>query len=563
MKHYLKQNKLFMFFTILFTAFSSLSYVFMAILLQKLLDAVIQNDMSEFRRIVCFSILYFSLMGLFAFIQSLLTKKLICRVIKSVRTSTFSGILHHTMEDFTKKNTADYLSAMTNDIKILEENYLLPLFEVIQYTIIFAASLVVMIYFDFIVTACVIVCILCMLLIPGLFGKILENRQSEYSKALSKFTIKVKDFLSGFEVMKSYRLKAYILSSFGENNEETIHAKYAADKVMAANEAVSMILSLSVQIVVLFLSAYFILIGRITAGALLGMIQVSSNLANPLLMIFNNLPKMKSIEPIAEHLNQLRDYTSTSFNGMLSPVFDQTISAEHLSFSYDKAVPVLTDISLEIQKNKKYAIVGKSGCGKSTLVKLLTGYYADYEGRILYDGNDIHTLDIDQTLALSSTIHQNVYLFDESIYDNICLHQSFTQEQLEYALQASGLSAFIHNLSEGIKSPVGENGSSLSGGQKQRIAVARALIRKKPLLILDEGTSAIDMQTAYDIESHLLHKKDLTLLTITHHMSSDILKLYDEIIYMENGQITEKGRFEDLIKENKQFCSFFHAKINC
>ena len=94
MKHYLKQNKLFMFFTILFTAFSSLSYVFMAILLQKLLDAVIQNDMSEFRRIVCFSILYFSLMGLFAFIQSLLTKKLICRVIKNVRTSTFSGILH-------------------------------------------------------------------------------------------------------------------------------------------------------------------------------------------------------------------------------------------------------------------------------------------------------------------------------------------------------------------------------------------------------------------------------------------------------------------------------------
>ena len=557
MMRYLKQYKFLLFLTVLFTAISSLSYVFIAILLQQVMDIVDMGDMDGFIRILLFSLAYFALMGVFMYLQSLFSKKFVCKIMKSVRSKTFMGIEKHTIEDYSKNNTADYLSAITNDVKMIEDNFLLPLLQVIQYTIIFIASLAVMIYFDIIVTVCVIIAISIMLIVPSLFGGLLSKRQDKYSDMLSSFTNHVKDLLSGFEIIKSYRMKEYALSRFETSNEDTINS---VDKAIAANEAVSMVLALLVQVVVVFLSAYFIIIGRISAGALLGMVQVSSNLANPLLIIFSNIPKIKSIKPIAQKLNEFSDYRKQDTDTKKSPTFNEMICVEDLHFSYDKENEVISGISLSIKKGKKYAFVGKSGCGKSTLIKLIAGYYSDFKGNVLYDEDNLSIVDVDKITALSSIIHQNVYMFDESILDNICLHEDYSKEELQSALSDSGLLHFIEQVPNGLEYHVGENGNNLSGGQKQRIAVVRALIRKKPLLILDEGTSAIDMQTAYDIESRLLEISDLTLLTITHNMSKDILELYDEIIFMADGEIIEHGTFETLIDKHAAFYDFYQLK---
>ena len=131
---------------------------------------------------------------------------------------------------------------------------------------------------------------------------------------------------------------------------------------------------------------------------------------------------------------------------------------------------------------------------------------------------------------------------------------------IKKATDESGLTEFLSGLPEGLQYQVGENGSNLSGGQKQRIAVARALIRSKPILILDEGTSAIDRQTAYDIENRLLKLQDLTLITVTHHLDEDLLKKYDKILYMENGCIKEEGAFESLISVPSRFAAYFQLK---
>lgn len=560
MIRYLKRYKLLLFITILFTTISSLSYVFIAILLQQVMDIVDMGDMEGFIRILLFSLSYFALMGVFMYLQSLFSKKFVCKIMKDIRSKTFIGIERHTIEEYSKNHTADYLSAITNDVKMIEDNYLLPLLQVIQYTIIFIASLAVMIYFDIIVTICVIISIAIMLIVPSLFGGVLSKRQDKYSDMLSSFTNHVKDLLSGFEVIKSYRMKKYVLARFERSNEDTIKAKYSVDKAIAANEAVSMVLALLVQVVVVFLSAYFIIIGRISAGALLGMVQVSSNLANPLLIIFSNIPKIKSINPIAQKLNDLSNFVERDAGIKKAPAFNEAIYVEDLYFSYDKKNNVINGISLSIEKGKKYAFVGKSGCGKSTLIKLIAGYYSDFTGNVQYDSDNLSTLDIDKITGLSSIIHQNVYMFDESIFDNICLHEDYSENELQSVLSESGLSSFIKQVPNGLKYRVGENGDNLSGGQKQRIAVARALIRKKTLLILDEGTSAIDMQTAYDIESRLLAISDLTLLTITHNMSKDILELYDEIVFMADGKIIEQGTFETLISRHTAFYDFYQLK---
>ncbi|EQG87229.1 ABC transporter family protein [Clostridioides difficile DA00167] len=480
--------------------------------------------------------------------------------MRQVRSDVFRGTVNYSIEEFEKRNTADYISIITNDVKMIEDNFLLPFFEIVQYTVIFISSFVLMIYFDIIVTICVIIAIAIMFLVPSLLGQKLEKRQNIFSSKLADFTSSLKDILSGFEIIKSYSMKRYVVQRFDKENSETIHSKYDVDKLLALNEGLSSFLALMVQIVVLFLSAYFIITERITIGTLLGMVQVSSNLANPLIMIFTNVPKIKSIQPIIEKLHSISEQASKNLHKEHRASFNRYILAENLSFSYDMQTQVLNEVDCIIEKGKKYAVVGKSGCGKSTFIKLLTGYYSDYKGKIVYDDRELDLLEKEDVVQLSSIIHQNIYLFDETILDNICLHEDYPKEIVDKVIKESGLDEFIAELPEGIFYRVGENGSNLSGGQKQRIAVARALIRNKPILILDEGTSAIDMQTAYDIESRLLKINDLTLITITHNLEEKLLKKYDEIIYMDNGNIKEQGHFQELVNASSCFSEYVHLK---
>ena len=560
MKIYMKQNKVLLLFTILTSIIASLGYVFMAVLLQKLLDIAVEKNMQQFIPMVLFSIFYFVMLGIFLYLQSLLSKRITCKIIKQIRTDVFKGIVSQSMGDFGKRNTADYLSIITNDVKMIEDNFLLPFFEVVQYTVIFISSFVLMIYFDVIVTIVVFVAITLMFLVPSLLGKELEKRQNTLSSQLADFTAKLKDILSGFEIIKSYSMKQYVIQKFDKENSDTIHTKYSVDKLFALNEGLSSFLALMVQIVVLFLSAYFIITERITVGTLLGMVQVSSNLANPLIMIFTNIPKIKSIQPIIEKLTVLSKYELNEVPKKQSATFNSVVSISNLSFAYEKQNRVLDKINLHIEKGKKYVIVGKSGCGKTTLVKLLAGYYTEYSGKILYDNTDLNMMNENDIVQLSSIIHQNIYMFNESVYDNICLHEDYSKESIDKAVKASGLNDVIEKLPEGLLYEAGENGSNLSGGQKQRIAVARALIRNKPILILDEGTSAIDMQTAYDIENHLLKIEGLTIITITHNLKKELLELYDNIIYMENGEIIERGTFEELTSVPSRFLKYLTIK---
>jgi len=560
MKIYMKQNKVLLLFTILTSIIASLGYVFMAVLLQKLLDIAVGKNMQQFIPMVFFSIFYFVMLGIFLYLQSLLSKRITCKIIKQIRTDVFKGTVSQSMGDFGKRNTADYLSIITNDVKMIEDNFLLPLFEVVQYTVIFISSFVLMIYFDVIVTIVVFVAITLMFLVPSLLGKELEKRQNTFSSQLADFTAKLKDILSGFEIIKSYSMKQYVIQKFDKENSDTIHTKYSVDKLFALNEGLSSFLALMVQIVVLFLSAYFIITERITVGTLLGMVQVSSNLANPLIMIFTNIPKIKSIQPIIEKLTVLSKYELNEVPKKQSATFNSVVSISNLSFAYEKQNRVLDKINLHIEKGKKYVIVGKSGCGKTTLVKLLAGYYTEYSGKIHYDNTDLNMMNENDIVQLSSIIHQNIYMFNESVYDNICLHEDYSKESIDKAVKASGLNDVIEKLPEGLLYEAGEDGSNLSGGQKQRIAVARALIRNKPILILDEGTSAIDMQTAYDIENHLLKIEGLTIITITHNLKKELLELYDNIIYMENGEIIERGTFEELTSVPSRFLKYLTIK---
>lgn len=557
MKECMKRNKGLLVITVLFNVISSVTAVFVAILLQKITDAAISRNMEAFKKVLIITILYILLLGILSYVYSLCSKKLTRNLTKMLRKKVFSGIFCRNLQDFTSVNSADYISAFTNDIKMIEENYMIPLLLSLQNSVIFIVTLVLLFSISPLIAVSLVICVAVMFILPGLLGSQLQTRQEMLSKQLSVFTSKLKDFFMGYEVIKSNQMSDHINAEFDRENKEAADAKYRADRLLALNESISEILAFLTQFSGLFIGAYLIIIGDITAGTLLALIQLSGTFVSPIMIMMQNIPKIKSIGPVLKRMDDLLAYTDTSFTGTALPVFSQNITVNDLSFAYERNQPVFQKLNLTIHKNKKYAVVGQSGCGKTTIIKLLTGNYSSYEGSINYDGADLHNLNVEQLQQMYSVIHQNIYMFDDSIRQNICLYTNFSDQEIEDALEASGVSQFLEQTANGLLTPVGENGSSLSLGQRQRIAVARALIRKKPILVLDEGTSAVDMQTAYDIESKLLMIKNLTLITITHNLSKDILERYDTIIYIENGCIMEIGNLQELLVKKAQFYRFF------
>ncbi len=557
MRECIKKNKLLLVLTVIFSVVSSVAMVGLSLFIQTTIDYVTAGNMEGFKRILIYSVGYGILIGLLYFIYDILSKMFIRNLLKMLRNKAFFGILRRNYKDFNSKNTADYISVLTNDMKLIEENYIVPLLLIFQYGVMFVVTVILLLYLSPLVTLGIFISMLLIFIVPSFFGKALEKKQLELSNRLSFFTSKLKDIFSGYDVIRSYNLKESIGKEFEEENNNLANTKFAADKIFVVNESLSQTLGMGTQFVAIFLSSYLVIKGNLTMGMLIAIVQLSGTFVQPVIMIMSNLPKLNSVKPIIERIDEFSTYKDNDFIGKDKPYFNNNLEVSNLSFSYGNGRSIINDISLKIDKNKKYAIVGGSGCGKSTLIKLMLGYYSDFSGNIKFDGNSIKNLNIEQLNKMISIIHQNVYMFDKTIKDNICLYKEFSEEQINNVLKLSGVNKFIEETSNGLNYLVGENGSNLSGGQRQRIAIARALIQQTPILILDEGISAIDMQTAYDIESKLLNIKDLTLITITHKMSEELLSLYDEIIYMENGQIVESGNLQELLEKKEKFFNFY------
>ncbi len=557
MRSLIKENRLLFIATVLLSVIVSAAYVFIAMVLREVTDTAVSGDMNRFRDVIIISVAYLLGIGIVNCIASILSKLLICRIVRQLRSRVFSGILKRNTKDYSAVNTADYMSAVTNDIKLVEDNGIQPLLVIIENAVMFITAVVILFTINVIIGLCLIGCLILMFAIPMLFGKALQRKQNIVSQKLSQFTTKIKDILAGYEVIKSYGMDEDVKAEYEQQNEDNTTAKFQADRVTVLNQSVSEVLAYITVFSGFFIGAYFILIGEISAGVLLALIQLSSSFVNPLMLVMDGMPKVQGIKPVLSRLEAFSQYQDTSFAGTQTPKFDKSIRFDNVSFSYDDGSPVLKGVTFTLQKNKKYAIVGHSGSGKSTLIKLLTGTYADYDGQIFIDNDELGALDIQKLRSMMAVIHQNVYMFSSSIKDNISLHQQYDEDEMQNVLDLSGVNLFLKDIPKGLDTYAGENGSNLSGGQRQRVAVARALMQKSPLLILDEGTAAIDKQTAYAIENRLLSINNLTLITITHNLRPELLSQYDGIIFMQDGRIVESGTFEELLNASESFNGFY------
>ena len=545
--------------TISLVALTSICFDFM---MGFIVDIFSSGQTERFIPIIALSIGLIITMFLAEYIDGLVMSKYIKNTVNYLRTDIFYKIIDKDIKDFSLDNSGKYISILYNDIKIIEDNFLNNIFQVIASILSFSISIAVLFYISPVVVIFIVFFGVLGFIIPNALSKKLVIAKNDYSTNLEEITSVTKDLFSGFEVIKGFNISKKInqVFKYNSNNVETSKRKYSIIEAIIRGFSISF--SVTIYLGVLILGGYLMYHNRITVGTAIIIIQLSTHIVGPVKTSISLINQIKSVSLIAKKIEDILKSSSEDIEENNLENFKNCIEINNLTFSYNEERKALDNINLVFEKNKKYAIVGESGCGKSTLIKLLMRYYNDYEGNIKIDDNDLKSIYSSDLYKNMSMIQQNVFMFDDTIKENIKLFANYSDEKVIKACKRSGIYNLIERLPNGIDSLVGENGSKLSGGEKQRIAIARSLINDTQILILDESTSALDNETAYNLESSLLELDDLTLIVVTHKLIKNILLNYDEIIVMRDGKIVEKGSFEDLINLKGYFYSLYYIQSN-
>ena len=293
----------------------------------------------------------------------------------------------------------------------------------------------------------------------------------------------------------------------------------------------------------------------ITPGIVLVFLQLVTFVISPIEKMPIILANRKAAIAIMDRLSDFLSGQEESGGEEIPHTLTHGISIRDLSFGYEANKEILHHIHLDFEPGKKYAIVGGSGSGKTTLLNLMMQTYDNYEGSILFDETELRHVHPDSLFQTISLVQQSVFVFNDTIYNNVTLYKDFPDHDVQSAIFKAGLSELT--ASHGEDYVCGENGSALSGGEKQRISIARALLRNTSVLLMDEATAALDEITANSIMNSVLAMENITRIIVTHRLEERVLREYDEIIVLHRGEIAERGTFDRLIDRHGLFYSLY------
>ncbi len=485
----------------------------------------------------------------------------ICRALAQYKSFAFQKLSEKSISAFARENTGSYLSALTNDVSSIEENYLNRTFILIMHCALFVGALGMMLWYSPTMTALAVGLSAVSIAASIAMGGQLARRERTVSDENERFVARIQDLLSGFSVIKSFKAEGEAQALFDRANETVERIKlrrrwWEALLAVVNGDVCGLLLQLGIFLV----GAYLAIRGRLTAGTVIIMTQLCNYLVQPVQIVPQYWASRTAAKTLVEKLAALSAENTGRTGRMIPAALERGITLHHVTFGYEPRTPVLKDLSFTLEPGKKYALVGASGAGKSTILNLLMGAYDSYDGSITVDGTELRDIDPNSLYDLMSLIGQTVFLFDDTIRQNITMFRAFPPEQVEMAVRRSGLEPLVQQ--RGAEYRCGENGVNLSGGERQRISIARCLLRGTPVVLLDEATAALDNQTAFAVTDAILHLDGLTRVVVTHRLDAALLEQYDEIIVLRDGTVQEQGQFAELMEKKGYFYSLYTVTTN-
>ena len=511
-------------------------------------------DESAFRSVLLLALallVLYLLRIVFRFLSNYLAHKAAWYLVGNMRTRLYDKMQRLDLGFFHDKQTGDLMSRVINDTRDFELLYAHIIPELFTNIVTFAGVLIILLAINW--KLALITCFP----IPFVFlsGFYYTKRVQPYfrinQELVGELNAKLQDNLSGIHEIQSFGQEDFESKRVDEKNFEQIRAMLRALKISAIfHPSVEFISSLGTILVVAF-GGFLAWKGGMTVEAIVAFMLYLSLFYAPVSGLANLLESMEQSLAGAERVITILDTDSKIQN--LPDAEDVgevtgTLTFENVSFSYTDGRPVLEDVSFSCEAGQMIALVGPTGVGKTTLTQLISRFYDPSSGRILIDGKDIRSFTTESLRRNISSVLQDTFLFNGTISENIgYARPQATQQEIEEAAKAANIHDDIMDMPNGYDTQVGERGVRLSGGQKQRVAIARAILRRSPIVILDEATASVDVETERQIQeaiSDLSGKR--TVVAIAHRLST--IRGADKILVIENGRVAESGTHEELVR---------------
>ena len=536
--------------------FKTLSVLGFSAFTQKILDTVSGDQPSSIPYLILFAVGCFLCLLISAALEYFCWTAFRRQALTRYRAYFCRKVLSKDISAFSRENTGAYASAVSNDLNTIRVSYLESLPYLAELVLNFAGTVVLMLAYD--VRLALIA--FGVSLLPILLSSFRVNQVAECEEQLAEanggFLSAFTEMLTGFRAVKSMRAEGSVAARLLKVNRK-------ASDTFADREhteiSVAYIASLSGHIARIAFFFISLLLSKndpaVTVGVIIAFTQLMSNIVQLAVTVPELLANVKAADKLMErHDGMLALSQAEGEDRAVS--CGEKVEADSVSVSYGEGQEVLRNLSLSLPAGGCYAILGESGSGKTTLLNLLSGAKRDYTGSVRYDGQDIRDVSGERLFELISVIHQETFLFDATIEENITLFRPVDRAVLEDAVKKAGLEELVKE--KGLDYACGENGANLSGGEKQRVGIARSILLGAKVLLLDEATSALDIRTGSRLIRTVQQMEGKTRIAVTHDVYPELMDNFDRIIVLKDGQIAGQGKYSELL----QTCPALQKLVN-
>lgn len=563
MFHYLNKKKFIFIIYLLVVPIMAVTSVVFSKSLQPLLDVIYTKDQREF--IIC------SIVAVSAGIIDMaaggfgrtIRERLRCEFVSGLRKDIFRHVLGKSIPEYNEQDTSYYINVLTHDTECMSRSYFDSVCGIYRVIVTFLITITALITINPYIAVLNLIVGMVSVNLPRLFEKKLKQAQNLSSESSEEYMKKMKDYLAGFSTIKLFHIQKHISEKMEMSNKEQTYKDYKSYLTNYWVSWISILCSVLSYIFTLVIGVWLVLRGEMTAGSVLAISQMIGGIAAPFEELPAYITELKSIKDLKEKLLAITEQPVEEEIFQHEKIEKCDILLKDVSYSYDEETNQLDSIDYHFEPNKKYVLVGESGSGKSTLAKSIMGFYPKSTGEIKINGKNIKDYPQAQLYRLMNYMQQNVFIFSDTLYNNITLYQPYDENQIQQVLKMSGLDEYVANLPEGLQTVLSEDGGNISGGERQRIGLARTLLTGAKYIIFDETTASLDVMMENKIENTVLNLKEIGCIMITHRLNPNLLEQCDEILVLKAGKIVESGSFTELIEKKKYFYSFYTVNHYC
>jgi len=500
--------------------------------------------------LIIVSILYV-VSSVFSYLQSIFLIDVTTKISYDLREKLIEKILHLPMDKVEENKRGDILSRVTNDVDSLQNGITQSFIQLTTAMITLIGVFIMMLSINIWMTLATVVLIPIAFILISLMTKFSQKyflRQLEYKGSLNG---QIEETFTGHDIIRTFNQEETSMEKFEMDNENWFTHEWKSQFYSSLNGPLMNFISNFTYVVVAVLGAVFVLQRVIAVGDILAFFQYTQSFTRPIQQITRVMNQIQTAMAASERIFEFLDYEDEEnpSDRQITEIHEG-ITFENVSFSYTSNEKIIKDLSFDVKKGEKIAIVGETGAGKTTIVKLLMRFYDIDSGSIKIDGTDIKEYEKNSLRSLIGMVLQDSWLFSDTISNNIQYgNLNATKDEIINASTQVYADNFIRQLPDGYESKLNEDTDNVSHGQKQLLTIARTILSKKEVLILDEATSSVDTRTEKLIQKamdKLMEGK--TSFIIAHRLST--IRNADKIIVIENGEIIEQGTHEELLALN-------------